>query len=252
MKHLLLLLLGVTLMASSCKKDEEPASANLKVRFTLTYDGQPLVFNQNQAYGQNFIRMTRFAFFLSNLNLRQGQDSVNLAELSFVDFATSNTTLAGATGGLVMSIPAVKTGTYTSIDLGIGLTKAVNATKPADYPSSHPLADGGYYWAGWNGYIFSKMEGKFDTLATGDFSNGYFFHTGLDENYKVVKLTSPIIVDGNKSDNEVHISLDVKKLFVKNGTQIDLKTDNQAHGPGNAEMIAALTSNYQSAFEIKN
>jgi len=252
MKNLIFLFFAVIFLITSCKKEEEPATADLKINLTLTYDGNPLVFNQNQSYGDDFIKMTRFAFFLTNMNLRQGQDSARLVDLSFVDFTTSSSTLAGATGGLVLKVPTVKTGTYSSIDFGIGLPKAVNATKPADYPSSHPLADAGYYWAGWNGYIFSKMEGKYDSSATGDFSNGYTFHTGLDENYKVVKLTSPIHVDGNKSDNVVHISLDVKKLFVMNGVQIDLEAVNQAHGPSNAEVIEALTSNYQSAFEIKN
>ena len=36
--------------------------------------------------------------------------------------------------------------------------------------------------------FFSKMEGKFDSLSTGSFSGKFTFHTGLDENYKIVKL----------------------------------------------------------------
>lgn len=252
MNRLLLLMLGFTLMMTSCSKDEEvPTSATLTVRYTLNYDGQPLVFNQNLAYGADFIRMEKFAYFLTNLKIRNGQDSIKLADLSFIDYTKSNQTLAQATAGLVLSIPNVKTGTYSSIEFGVGLPKDLNATKPADYTSANPLGDLSYYWAGWNGYIFSKMEGKYDSLSTGTFTEGFTFHTGIDENYKIVKLNTPFTVDGNKTNNEVHVSLDVKKLFVKNGSQIDVKVENSAHGPANAELIRSLTNNYNTAFKLQ-
>jgi hypothetical protein len=66
-------------------------------------------------------------------------------------------------------------------------------------------------------------------LSTGSFSDGFTFHTGLDENYKIVKLNGLIVIDGNKSDNTIHIALDVKKMFVMNGSQLDLALVNQAH-----------------------
>ena len=252
MNRFLLLLFSFTIILSSCSKEEDaPSSATLKVRYTLNYDGQPLVFNQNQAYGSDFIRMTKFAYFITNLKIRSGQDSVKLADLSFVDYSLSNTNLSGATGGLVLTIPNVKTGTYNALEFGVGLPKELNATKPADYTSANPLGDPGYYWAGWNGYIFSKMEGKFDSLSTGSFADGFIFHTGLDENYKIVKLNTPFTVDGNKADNEVVVSLDVKKLFIMNGAAIDIVLVNQAHGPANGEVITALTNNYNSAFKLQ-
>ena len=251
MQKILFLLLSLTVIFSSCSKDETPSTADLKVVFSLNYDGKPLVFNENQAYGNDFIRMTRFNYFLTNLKLRIGQDSFKLADLSFVDYTLSNTSISGAQAGLALTVNAVKTGTYNSIEFGVGLPKDLNSTKPADYPSNNPLSDGTYYWAGWNGYIFSKMEGKFDSLSTGSFSDGYTFHTGLDENYKIVKLNGPIVIDGNKSDNTIHIALDVKKMFVMNGSQLDLALVNQAHGPSNEEVIKALTNNYQSYFYLK-
>lgn len=253
MNRLLLLFLGFTLMFMSCgKEDPEPAEATLNVRFLLTYDGQPLVFNQNQAYSNgDFIRMTKLNFFLTNLKIKNGNDSVKLADLSFIDFTEQNKTLAGASGGLILKVPLVKTGSYTSLEFGIGLPPTLNATKPADYSSGHPMADAGAYWPGWNGYIFSKMEGKYDSLSTGTFENGYTFHTGLDKNYTIVKLTKTFKVDGNAANNEVAISLDLKKLFVLDGQPIDLFEVNQAHGPSNDEVIEALVGSYKTAFSLQ-
>ncbi len=250
MKNFFIILLGIALFMTSCSKEETAVNTDLKVVFTLNYDGKPLVFNQNQEYGSNFIRMTRFNFFMTNLKLRSGQDSVQLADLSFVDFTLSNVNEGGARGGLALTVPSIKSGKYTSLEFGVGLPKDLNATKPTDYPSSNPLSDGTYYWTAWGGYIFSKMEGKFDSLATGIFADAFTFHTGLDENYRIVKLSAPIEIEGNKKDNTLNVSLDVKKLFVMNGQQIDLKLVNQAHGPSNEEVVKGLTQNYQAAFKL--
>ncbi len=253
MNRLLLLFLGFTILLSSCtKEDPVPTDAILKVRFLLTYDGQPLVFNQNQAFSHgDFIRMTKFNFFLTGLKIRTNGDSVKLAELSLVDFTQSNTSLAGASGGLILTVPAVKVGNYTSIEFGIGLPPGINATKPANYTSGNPLSDAGAYWPGWNGYIFSKMEGKYDSLSTGGFGPGFTFHTGLDKNYRIVKLNKSLIIDGNAANNEVAISLDLKKLFVMNGQPIDLFEVHEAHGPSNEVVIEALVENYKTAFSIQ-
>ena len=253
MNRLLLFLIGFSVLFASCDKENPtPTESTLNVRFLLNYGGQPLVFNQNQAYANgDFIKLGTFHYFLSGLNIRNGADSVKLADLSYVDFGQSNTTLGGATGGLQLSIPKVKTGDYTSLEFGIGLPAAVNATKPADYPSNHPLADAGNYWAGWNGYIFSKMEGKVDSVANGVFASGFTFHTGLDPYYRVVKLKLPFEVDGLKAANTVTVSLDLKKLFVLGGQPIDLFEISQAHGPANEAVISGLVNNYQSAFSIQ-
>lgn len=100
MKNIFIILIGLTLFMTSCSKEDSAVNTDLKVVFTLNYDGKPLVFNQNQEYGSNFIRMTRFNFFMTNLKLRSGQDSVQLADLSFVDFTLSNVNEGGARGGL--------------------------------------------------------------------------------------------------------------------------------------------------------
>ncbi|HND74183.1 MAG TPA: hypothetical protein PKW10_07055, partial [Saprospiraceae bacterium] len=241
----------LALFMTSCNKEDAVVNTDLKIVFTLNYDGKPLVFNQNQAYADKFIRMTRFNFFMTNLKLRSGQDSVKLADLSFVDFTLSNVNEGGAKAGLALTVPSIKSGKYTSLEFGVGLPKDLNATKPIDYPSSNPLSDVTYYWTAWGGYIFSKMEGKFDSLATGLFSEAFTFHTGLDDNYKIVKLVSPINIEGSKTENVLNVSLDVKKLFVMNGQQIDLKLVNQAHGPSNEEVIRALAQNYQAAFKLE-
>lgn len=253
MNRLLLLFLGLTLMFMSCGKDDpDPTEATLKVNFLLTYDGQPLVFNQNQTYSHgDFIRMTKLNFFLTNLKIKSSNDSFKLADLSLIDYTVSNSTLAGASGGLVLTVPLVKTGTYTSLEFGVGLPPALNATKPADYGSGHPMADAGAYWPGWNGYIFSKMEGKYDSLSTGTFEPGFTFHTGLDKNYRIVKLSKTFKVDGNVANNEIAVSLDLKKLFVMDGQPIDLFEVNQAHGPSNDAVIEALVNNYNTAFSLQ-
>ncbi len=62
MKNFLIILIGLALFMTSCNKEDAVVNTDLKIVFTLNYDGKPLVFNQNQAYADKFIRMTRFIF----------------------------------------------------------------------------------------------------------------------------------------------------------------------------------------------
>jgi len=245
------LLITLILGLNSCTKDNETPTGNLKVVFTLNYDGLPIVFNQNSDYNGEFIRMTTFTYFVSNMKLRSAQDSVNLKDIDFVDFSASNTSLKGAKNGFSITIPKVKAGSYSTLEFGVGVHKALNATTPADYPSTSPLANTAYYWVPWTSYFFSKMEGKFDSTATGNFELGFMFHTGLDQNYKVIQLNRPINIS-SESTNTLHISLDVKKLFVLDGNPIDLNLINKAHWPMNKEVIISIINNYGTAFKLDN
>lgn len=251
MKNILLFVLLALAVASCKKEDDTPTHGDLRVRFTLNYDNQPLVFNETVPYDYNtFLKFTKLEFFLSDIQIRGAQGTTRLADLSLLDFSQSNNTLGGATGGLALDINDVAAGEYTGIEFGVGLRPDLNATLPASYPSSHPMSDLSRYWAGWNSYIFQKIEGKFDTLQLGDFAGGFTYHTGMDTFYRNVALNKNFKIDGNIAVNEIVVSFDVKSALRKDGQALNVKVDNLAHGPGSIDIIGNIVNSYSNAFKI--
>ncbi|HRN35125.1 MAG TPA: hypothetical protein PLC76_14110 [Saprospiraceae bacterium] len=251
-RSLIIALLMLVLGAASCTREDDTPVGDIRLAFTLHYDGAPIVFNQNCDYNGEFIRMTTFTYFISNIKLWSGSGAVNLKDIEMIDFSKSNVSDQGALEGFVLTIPGVRAGTYDALEFGVGVPKDMNATIPADYPNNSPLSDNGYYWVPWNSYFFSKMEGKFDALSTGTFESGFMFHTGLDENFKVVRFNNPIVINAGNGANVLHVSLDLSKLFVLNGKPINLHEINKAHWPMNKDVIIAITNNYTAAFKLDN
>ena len=248
-------LLFMIIFLAGCRKDDDPIlpkQKDLKVQFVAEYDGKPLIFNSLLNYEFNtYLKLSRLDYFISDLALMSSKDTILLRDIGYLDFTKTNRDEATAANGVVWTIKDVPVGDYNALRMGIGVNPKLNATKPADYPSTHPLSNLELYWAGWNSYIFSRMEGKIDTLSTGLFATGFTYHTGMNNVYREVNLQSAMKIDPTVENNTITIHLDVKKLFSSPEGWLDILEIQEAHGPGDMATVLKIVNNYATAFSIK-
>ncbi len=233
------LVFAVTLF-SACKKDAEGA---VEIVFVGEFGDEPLVMFEYHDYsGPYRIQFTRSEFFMSNLRLLGGAGDHVLSDIELVDLSALNS--GAAENGVLYRFNRVPSGTYSGIGFGFGVEPSINTTRPADYPSSSPLAATGRYWAPWNSYIFSKTEGNLDTLADGEDRPdlGFAFHTGGDAMYVSLTAAAPLTVNDNGT-LRVEFYLDHARLLGLPGAPIDIKSNPQNHNPEDTVQVRQIIEN---------
>lgn len=238
MKNLVAFILIVSMMSMfSCGKD---GVGTLDLVFQANYGDDVLEFNSVYTMlDDKEIKISRSDFFLSDIRLvaDDGREEL-LYDIMQIDFEDTPQ-------GLKFEIPKVKTGTYTSIRFGLGVNSELNKTEPSDHRAENPLNNSGYYWSGWNSYIFSKTEGKLDEDGSGEFSTGWIFHTGIDELYQ--EVTIPINKVLAKGDgNEIRLILDHKPLFEIDGEAVELGLN---HDPDDLDILGTFLDRMAASFE---
>lgn len=250
MKKFVFLLLTV-LIFSQCGKDDEPTTGDVKLSFRATFENNPLVFNTIYQYlPERFIQFSKFDMFISNITLTGGpKGDTTLVDITHLDFDLVSKDANSAKAGLYLDLKKVPVGNYTGISMGIGVRPDINATKPTNYTSDNPLSNPELYWAGWNSYIFSRMEGKLDSVSTGLYATGMSYHTGLNDYYRVVNLSAPLKVAGGNS-NDINVNINIKEIFKSGDTYLDILKITEAHGPSDRKTIEKIVDNYSHAITV--
>jgi len=187
MKNILLFCLGLVLFsANSCKKHDHSPKGAVTITFKALYENDPLlVFNDYLTPDGKKLQFHVFNFFLSDIELvKENDEIVRLKDVEFVNF-NGNTDLVKANAGIKINISNAEIGSFKAIRFGIGIEPTKNAKEPGDFPTDPYLGDPGNYWTSWNSYIFSRIEGRLDTLpnaAGGDVA--YLYHSGVDGMYQ--------------------------------------------------------------------
>jgi hypothetical protein len=243
MKNLFLVAISLGVLAvSSCKKDDEVGTVTL--HFKATYDGLPLkTFETLPFENGEQLQFTHMSYYVTDLELTDQTSTELLDDVELINLSFDN--LTAADGGYTLTISDVPAGTYDGIQFGVGVPADINQKKPADFPSSNPLSNTGYYWIPWNSYIFMKTEGRLDTLGNGALDLGFALHTGSDPLYRILEGSVPLTVEDGKTTN-LDIVLDYKKLL----EGIDIKTSPQNHNPEDIAIIQAMVDNLASAFSL--
>ena len=242
-KSLLFLLSSLFLVGLiSCKKDDEQGSVT--IRFKAVYDGQPLKTFETLPYddGQQ-LQFTHLSMYIADLALQSGSGSEVLDDIELINLSFDNTN--DASEGYVITIGDVPAKAYTGIRFGVGVPQDLNAMQPPDFPSSNPLSNTGYYWLAWNSYIFSKTEGRLDSLGNGNLDLGFALHTGSDPLYAGLEAAIPITIEDGK-EKVIEIVLDYKILL----QGLDIKGNPQNHNPDDIANIEALVNHYGDAFTL--
>ncbi|MEM1120996.1 MAG: MbnP family protein [Bacteroidota bacterium] len=258
MKNILFLLSISTLfLAASCGK-EPPIPVNtaeLNLSFKATYDGEPLVLNQQTyRYATGPVRFSKINFYIADLVAVNNDGETELSEIRFIDLTKSHNTPLESSQGTVVNFSKVPVGVYNQLKFGVGVPADLNKTNPSDYSTTHPLGadNSGEYWEAWNSYIFMKVEGQWDANDDGfdvDDINFAYHVGGRDALYEPVEQDNSLNLRAGETTN-LTFELDVKTLFTfpDDGTLLRL----EPHDPNSqvAEMFF-LMNNLKRALILK-
>jgi hypothetical protein len=236
---------SMCIVVSGCKKDDE---GTVKITFNGVYGSDPLVMMENHDYanGQKLF-LSKAEFFVSDLSLIDDSGSEQkLSDIELVDL--SMTSQADATQGITFTFRDIPAKTYDDMRIGIGVPGDINATTPSSHSSSSPLSNTGRYWVPWTSYIFSKTEGKLDTLVDANINPdlGFAYHTGTDNLYAALSLSNSVPVP-NDGEVEIIFILDYAKLLGLPGNPLDIKAKPQNHNPQDTVYLHAIVQNIQTA-----
>lgn len=231
MRTIILLLLAVMMWSSSCEttcSEDEKMTGNLEITFKVRYDNAPLVLFEQTATGQTnptSILFKKFDFFISDIKGMNASTATEFKDVGYISMANSITS-AAAEAGTSFTISDLPIGNYTSLDMGIGLSDAVNSTIPGDYGSDSPLGLNGNHWASWNSYILCKLEGEI-TLSDGT-KPGFLYHSGVNGMQQLLSFAKNFDIEVDKT-TAITVYIDAKDIFFKTGVEIDMINDAQTH-----------------------
>jgi len=213
----------------------------LNINFKLEYDGEPLVFFEDVAYpdGRNF-EFTRFSFYISEISLENESNSTLVKDVDYIDLTPSHSSLTAASEGYDYLLELPEKMSYQNVRFNIGLTDLQNDTKPEDYNSSSPLSLTGEYWSNWESYVYAKIEGRIDLDGDG-ISDGVALHLGSSEALRNVFL------ENLDSAEEVEITIDMKKVFERNGIIYDINATPRIHSLNQLDQTNILMDNLKAA-----
>lgn len=255
-KVTLVLFFAVVSIAAACKKDQNRGDAYLSLQFKANFDGSPLVLYQDYtAPDGNLFQMTVLNFFLSELEIvAEDGTVVQLADHEFVDFKL-NVDATTADQGVVLTFDKLPAGNYKEIRMGVGVAPSLNATTPSDHSSSTELGNAGNYWSSWSSYIFSRTEGRIDTLpsAAGGLQS-FMYHSGVDGTYRPKTFSHSFVLTDETTAN-LQFNLDLKDVFYLSGAEIDIAASPVSHSgdPGTDafQLVSSIVENIANALVIQ-
>lgn len=226
--RLLLITLITLLFFNSCDKECENTTGTLAISFKPIYTGSSYVmFDDVNALNNDLIdfSLSRFEFFIQGLTLHNDNDSISLSLAEYIDITQLNTEQK-AMDGFTLKYDSLTPASYNQISFTVGLTDDINSTTPDQYSTQSPLGLVSNYWAGWNSYILSKLEGN---TTRNDTSTGSFLiHSGVNGMSVVRSFDLPIeIVINEQTDLIFNLAID--SLFYSFNNAINVDTSNMSH-----------------------
>lgn len=224
MRYLLFVLLSLSLFSSSCDENNQDC---LELEFTATYEGQPLVmYDQYNASKDRAVIYKVLEFFISNITITKTDGStIDIKDIEYVKF-TGLTSQSKAESGIKLLFTDIKAGDFQNISFGIGVTASLNATEPSDHSTSSYLGNDVNYWAPWNSYIFSQLEGSY--FDANDNKTAFLYHAGVDGSYQQLSFNKTFSIKKNKTTT-LAFELHAEDLLFKDGAEIDVPNNPQSH-----------------------
>jgi hypothetical protein len=266
-KHTALILAVFTLFAiSSCVDSAENpgpspvgAEGKLRLEFDNVVGDKNLVLNSvtyQNASKEDFV-VTRLNYFISNIKLTRTDGTVFTVPQDSSYFLIKEDTKASQ----FVTLNNVPVGDYKAVEFMVGVDSLRN-TAPIDkrkgvLDPAGTMAQDGMYWEWNSGYIFVKLEG---TSSKGNpVNNKFYYHIGLFGGYnqRTVNNTRVVKVDfgslkapvTEKETPEVHLLVDVLKIFDGPGTSLSIEQFNSVMG-GQQEKSQQIANNYAKMFRL--
>ena len=243
-KYLILVLLVVSTILSSCKEKVVELDSPPTVRMTVhpNFGGTTLyldsVYTTQEGYD---VKFTDIKFYLENI--RNGTEV--LTDAALFDYR--------ARGNNFFDIGADPQ-KFSALDANLGVDASVNHNDPSAFPNSSMLNiinANDMHWE-WNpGYIFLKIEAKVDTIpdATSLFNHNVVYHIGMDVNMQTLSFPSVNwIPNGIQSFIPMHVDM---KAFLETPEVIDLKDEPSSHSaPGEDVLTLKVITNFKNAITL--
>lgn len=252
LKHSIFIVILVAAAFAGCKKDDpkcpEPEMGTLNVRLNALFEGQTLEIGEvyYDVLGHR-IRVDGFKTYIANVYaIKEDGTEVLVKDIFLADFDEENV-ISGA----------IEVGNYTGIRFGTGVPEEVNKdTDPSVYANDHPLSaigSEGMFWH-WNtGYIFTKFEGKADTLGQegNDLLHPFAFHCGDDPFYEVHEHTDQSFSLAANDEAELAIDFHADRFFYSATDTIDIKLNFLTHTSGNYDLAERFMAIFSEAVDME-
>ncbi len=240
------------LLATSCGDDTavlpEPEVTDLNLTFRANFGDADLDFNTTSYdYEGMEMSISKFDFFISNValykNVDDNQEQTELFEIDFIDFTQNNNEVTI----LNQDLPV---GEYDGIVFSIGVPSDLNSQIPGDFSSTHPLgfSNLSHYWADWNSYIFSKIEGRL-MPAPGQDEVFFSYHTGSDDFFSGAiekSLSLNLEVGVTKT---INFEIDLQNIFLSGGA-LDIQTYPHSHSLSETTAATHVVNNYPNSITV--
>ena len=234
------------LIFNSCSTEDKVGAVELN--FKLLYDGNPLVAGETYDYPLGFpFFVTKYSLFLSEIDISNTENNINLAEVLFLDLANVQFDAATAQQGATVRFGDIPEGDYTNLKISLGLPESLNSTNPSEYESESSLANTGEYWEGWESYIFHKLEGRMDINRDGEVETGIALHIGSNDAYRTKQINKQIIVNDGET-TVVDINIDLMEVLMVDGQAFDLIETPQVHHLGVLPKVLPIMDNLVESF----
>lgn len=226
----------------SCEYTE--LNTQLILSFGMTAEGEHVAIDELFNDGHNHkVMVTKFQFYLSNLELLDGNSSSTLASAALIDLDTGVVENPDAPRWFNTVSFNVSPGSYSGIGFDIGVRPDLNRIDPTTYDAEQALSiTPNMYWGWQSMYIFVKIEGEYDRDGDGEVETPFFFHTGLDELFIDLPLFSTNFEIVDRQKKRVDFVVDVKKLF----TNLNLDEHYQSHTVIEDPMTGGLSADTAS------
>lgn len=235
------------LLASCGETTPVKPETKLHLKFIPTFNGQALSIDSvyTNTFGQQ-LRIENVQFYLSNIYAHNGADSTLLNQAFLFTLLEPQT--------LSLNVSPQN---FSSLSFGVGVPGNLNKNvDPSQYANSNPLSvqgSNGMFWY-WNtGYIFVKVEGRYELTGTPNapLMDSYAFHLGDDPLYHELHFNTGNVslAEGDSRTLSIEVALD--SVFNRPVDPIDLSVDNLTHTTSNFPLAERVTNNFVSAFHLQ-
>ncbi|NNE28023.1 MAG: hypothetical protein HKN16_00200 [Saprospiraceae bacterium] len=265
MRNIFVFLFALSLVGLwSCSDDDTvEATGDLKISYNALFDGQELIGNQEYTLPDGKkIRFTQFNFLVSDMMVDYVEESeTKITDLSPVEFVELTQTGASPLepSDNQFTFFNLPTGEYTGIGFTFGLNDELNLKTPADQDlgDNSPLKKSSHYWAGWQSYIYMKMEGTIDMNDDGmlDTENENFaYHTGAKDGSNTaatIYLPYTFNVEEN-STTDISMAIDLRDVLYNASGQENwpIATRPTTHNPDDFDLVQIVMEKASEAFKM--
>lgn len=201
------------------------ATGILRVTLVPEWEGEPLErFVEYRNFMDYRTTVEVLKLYLGDVRAIDGDDTVAVKDVDLFDLGE----------GPVAKNWTVEAGSWTSLRAALAVPDDLNYADPASYGAGHPLSvSNGTYWTWATGYRYVVFEGRYDAdpASTDPLINAYAIHPGMGPSYvefDLVPAGGITITEGNTT--EIVVRLAVDRFFHSDTDEIDLLTENTAHG----------------------